>query len=151
MSRFHRTSLLVLTAGLVVTLALPASAGNEIRYRGETSQDRTLSLEVHKRNSGRRFAFLRIRVQTTCEDASTDFERWGIRLGRLDVGGSFDVSRRGDGYFDYWYHIAGTIGFRSAEGTFELRTASLTYEPDPQAQLCTSGELTWTAERVRAG
>jgi len=151
MSRFHRTSLLVLTAGLVVTLALPASAGNEIHYRGETSQGRTLSLNVDKMNSGRRFAFLRIRVHATCEDASTIFERWGINLGRLDEDGSFDVSRRGDGMFDYWYHIVGTIGFRSAEGTFEIRYGSLTDEPDPQAQLCTSGELTWTAERVRAG
>ena len=151
MSKFHRASLLVLTAGLVLALALPASAGNEIQYRGETSQDRTLSLNVEKRDSGCPSAYLRIRVHTTCEDASTMFERWGILLGRLDEDGSFDVSRRGDGWFDYWYHIAGTIGFRSAEGTVEFRVGSLTDEPDPQAQLCTSGELTWTAERVRAG
>lgn len=151
MSKFRRTSLLILTAGLVLALALPASAANEVRYLGETSQDRTLSFDVHKRNNGRRFAFLRIRFLTTCEDASTIFERWGIYLGRLDEDGSFDVSRRHDGTYDYWYHIAGTIGFRSAEGTFEFRTGSVTDEPDPQAQLCTTGELTWTAERVRAG
>ena len=151
MSRFHRASLLVLTVGFVLALALPASAGNEIRYRGETSQGRTLSLNVEKRNSGRRFAYLRIRIQTTCEDASTQFGRWGIRLGRLDEDGSFDVTRQGPEDFDFWYHVSGTIGFRSAEGTFEYRDGQLTDEPDPQAQLCTTGELTWTAERVRAG
>ena len=151
MSKFHRASLLVLTAGLVLALALPASADNEIQYRGETSQDRTLSLNVEKRDSGRRSAYLRIRVHTTCEDASTNYEAWGILLGRLDEDGSFDVTRRYGGTFEVWYHIAGTIGFRSAEGTVEFRSGSLTDGPDPQAQLCTSGELTWTAERVRAG
>ena len=151
MSSLRRASFLVLTAGLVLALALPAFAGNEIQYRGETSQGRTLSLNVEKRNSGRRYAYLRIRFHTTCEDASTHYQRWGILLGRLDEDGSFDVSRRSGGTFDYWYHIAGTIGFRSAEGTFEFRQGGLTDEPDPQAQLCTSGELTWTAERVREG
>ncbi len=151
MSKFHRTSLLVLTAGLILALSLPAFAENRIRYRGETSQGRTLSLEVDKSNIGRRSAFLRIRFHTTCEDASTNYERWGMLLGRLDDDGSFAVTRRGEGTGDYWYHIAGTIGFGSAEGTFEFRNGSLTDGPDPQAQLCTTGELTWTAERVRAG
>lgn len=43
-------------------------------------------------------------------------------------------------------HVAGVFRAQVADGTFENIWSSLT--ETEEAQLCTSGELTWTAERV---
>ena len=41
----------------------------------------------------------------------------------------------------------GTIGFRHGNGTYLLSTAEVTAD-GTDSQLCTTGELTWTLERV---
>jgi len=48
----------------------------------------------------------------------------------------------------YSFHVAGTVRFGSAEGTFELNYAALT--EDDQAQLCTTGVVDWSADRRRS-
>ena len=44
-------------------------------------------------------------------------------------------------------HLEGRLGWLRGEGTLSLATAALTV--DEQAQLCTTGDLTWEAEFVR--
>jgi hypothetical protein len=152
MSIFRRALLLFLTAGLVLALAIPAAAGSKIRYRGETSAGKRISFTIVKKDSGQRSLRLgSIGFLLTCDDASTHNVGLGFQVGPLDEDGSFDMTRGAGSLFTYWFHIAGDVGFRSAEGTFEFRIAKLTDDPDPQPQLCTSGELTWTADRVREG
>ena len=45
------------------------------------------------------------------------------------------------------YHLAGTIGRLQGQGTLSVVWADLT--DDEQAQICTTGDLTWTVEFVR--
>ncbi|HET6712629.1 MAG TPA: hypothetical protein VFI59_02840 [Actinomycetota bacterium] len=147
---------LTLTATLVVTLVGSASAGQIITYRGETSEAERVRLDVLKRDSGRRFLgeFL-ISFTVTCEDGSTGWLPgigigfWAERL-RLGEGGEFqyDLRPQPGQPPSYSFHLAGTVRFGSAEGTFELNYASLT--EDDQAQLCTTGVLDWAADRRRS-
>jgi len=43
-------------------------------------------------------------------------------------------------------HIDGTLGWRTGSGTFEFNIGGLT-DDGQEAQLCASGDLTWTVER----
>ena len=54
---------------------------------------------------------------------------------------------RDDGFFGYAFTLTATVRRDSAEGTVELITTGLT--SDDQAQLCQTGLLDWSAERVR--
>jgi len=143
-------SLLALTATLVVTLVGPALAGQIITYRGQTSEAKRVRLEVLKRDSGRRFLReFRIFFTVTCEDGSTGSlvgVGFGHRRLRLGEGGEFELVERWDPV--YSFHVAGTVRFGSAEGTFELNYAALT--EDDQAQLCTTGVVDWSADRRRS-
>ena len=146
--------LLSLTAMLIVTLVGPASAGQIIIYRGETSEAEPVSLGVLKRDSGRRFlrGFV-IFFTVTCEDGSTGsldgIGFWPRRL-RLGESGKFQIDSRPQPSepSSYSIHLAGTVRFGSADGTFELNYASLT--EDDQAQLCTTGVLDWSADRRKS-
>ena len=46
-----------------------------------------------------------------------------------------------------YVRVDGTIGFRHGNGTYLLSTAEVTAD-GTDSQLCTTGELTWTLERV---
>ncbi|HET6712459.1 MAG TPA: hypothetical protein VFI59_01935 [Actinomycetota bacterium] len=146
---------LTVTAMLVVTLVGSASAGQIITYRGETSDTQTVRLAILKRDSGRRFLLgFTVFFTVTCEDGSTGtyagIGARGMKL-RLGEGGEFQYDSRpqqpGEPS-DVTWHFAGTVGFGSAEGTFEFKYANLT--EDGQAQLCTTGVLDWTADRRRS-
>lgn len=151
LSSARRTVLIVLTGVLTVILALPASAGQLIGYNGQTSQDQDVRLQILKRDNGRRFIRdFTIMFTTTCEDSTTQDFGLGMRPGRrLSETGGFqkDYSRTGE-IFDYSFHLAGSVGFKSANGTFEFNYATLT--GDDQAQLCTTGTVDWSADRGRA-
>jgi hypothetical protein len=140
-----------LVACIVLGGTPSATAAQEIRYRGETSQGEDVVLRVLKRDSGRRFLLRSYAFFTaTCEDSSTHY--WSIAFGgrrRLNETGSFqiDFAKTGSAHNTHAYHIGGTVGFSSAEGTLEFRYASLNDAEEPQ--LCTSGELSWTARRLR--
>ena len=136
---------------LSVALALPASAARIITYRGETSaaKPNRVVLKVLRKDNGRRFlrSFSFI-YELTCEDAST--ERWGTSwsFGR-------DGRRLGDGgefSFDYENSmddlaVEATVGFRHVTGTFEAAAARFT-DDHQDTQICTTGPLTWSAERT---
>ena len=79
MTKLARCALvLMLIATLGLTLAVPAAAGQRIDYRGRTSQDGRIRLQVLKRDSGRGFLLgLSMFITFTCEDASTQSIRFG--------------------------------------------------------------------------
>jgi len=139
---------LSLTAMLVVTLGGLASAGQLIEYSGVTSQEDGMGFTVLKRDSGRRFLRrFHISFTTTCEDATTnDFSLQFGGQRRLGEQGEFQrhFVRSGEP-FSYAFHVDGAVRFIRANGTFEFSYASFT--EDEQLQLCTTGELDWSASR----
>ena len=147
---------IVVALMLSVVLALPASAAQIISYEGNTSAStpNRISLGVLKRDDGRRFLQrLRIRYTLTCEDASTYTSgvtiRWGrgVRLGEAGDF-SWDYPPDGEGSRSSWHFaVEGAIGFRNASGNVTTAEAILT-DDHTDAQFCTTGDLTWTAERT---
>jgi hypothetical protein len=92
---------------------------------------------------------LDIQVIFTCEDATT--QDWVIGWGFGPPGLRLRLQ---NGVFSYddvspqmAAHFAGQLGMLSGEGTASIAQPSLT--ADEQAQLCTTGDLTWTVEFVR--
>jgi hypothetical protein len=107
-----------------------------------------LFVSLHER-TGRRFltVFKARRLTATCEDASThriSITHFGRT--RLDEDGSFEIENQ-EALQSVLYRAVGTVRFRRASGTFEFRFANLNQKGD--AQLCTTGDLSWSAERVR--
>jgi hypothetical protein len=136
---------------LSVMLAVPAFAARNISYRGETSAPswHRIRVGVFKKDDGRRFLqLITLRYTITCEDATTErwetIVFWGGRGQRLDESGAFSfVADAPDTYFS----MSGDIGFGQASGAAEIITARLT-DDQSDAQLCTTGALTWSAERT---
>ena len=134
---------------LSLTLALPASADWAIVYRGETSAPsfNKVSAYVIKHDDGRRvLRYLSIRSVLTCEDATTSKIAVTLRIGLLAGDGSFSKELNvGDGR--YYVRMDGTMGFRQGSGTWVFNKPKLTQDGS-DAQLCTTGEQTWTVERI---
>jgi hypothetical protein len=146
----RRVVVVALTAGLALVLALPASADQIITYRGETSQAEPVILKVLKRDGERFLTRYSILFTMTCEDGST-----GRYAGLGSIGGLDRLGEGGEFEFAYRerpsgpsYRFAGTVRFGSAEGTLKFSYASLT--DDDQAQLCTTGDVDWLADRRRS-
>ena len=154
MRTLSRTALALTVALLIsLVLALPASAAQLIEYRGETSAPsyNRVSAYVLKKDNGRRFLrFIAVRSVLTCEDATTFTSSLIIGIGRLSEDGSFSRVIDDIGEFEdsaTYVRVDGTIGFRHGNGTYLLSTAEVTAD-GTDSQLCTTGELTWTLERV---
>jgi hypothetical protein len=146
--------LAVLVATLGATFTVPASAAwLLIRYRGETSAPNfnDVELKVLKRDNGTRAIFqMSLETRVKCEDGSSDAK--GMGTGHREPiarDGSFEFTTADAGFRDDHRHIriAGQIGFRRGSGTFIYNEAALTNDGS-DAQLCTTGDLTWTVERV---
>lgn len=141
------SAIAVLTAILAVSMAVPAVAAQRIRiYRGETSDAKPIGFFILKAEDGRRFfKGFEIEMTMTCEDGSTQSwgmgSYWGGRYFPLTDGVLLDIDEN-TGYDAL--HIHGRIGQRRGSGTFSYTVAALT--PDEQAQVCTTGELTWQVE-----
>ena len=153
MRTLTRTALAITVAILIsLALALPASAEQLIEYRGETSApsyNRVTAFVLKKDNGRRWLQFIAIRSTLICEDATTFKSSGVIGIGRLDEDGSFSRLIDDDSGFqaDFYLRVDGTIGFRNGSGTYLLSTARVTSD-GTDSQLCTTGELTWTVERV---
>jgi hypothetical protein len=134
---------------LSLSLALPASANWVIEYRGETSAPsfNRVKAYVNKQDNGRRILqYLSIQSIVTCEDATTSKIQVSLRVGQLAEDGSFSKELNiQDGR--YYIRMDGTIGFRHGTGTWVFNTTKLTQDGS-DAQLCTTGEQTWTVERI---
>ena len=142
-------ALTIIILALAIGMALPASARLVVEYGGKTSAPEwnRFGLLVLKKDSGQRFiAALRIRYTLVCEDAST--EQWETQIRwfgagpRLGDDGSFSFE---DLFGSDYSRFDGTVQWRQASGTAERLHANLTDDLD--TQLCTTGDLTWTAER----
>ncbi len=150
MKNFARYALVLsVIATLGLTLAAPAVAGQRISYRGRTSQDERVSLQVLKRDSGHRFIRrLTVFMTLTCDDASTTDFGIGFGIGRrLGDDGSFGLHDLYTGMFGLAIDIDGVVRWGSAEGTLEISAAGLTEDGD-NATFCTTGLVDWTADRV---
>jgi hypothetical protein len=141
----------ILASVLVLASAAPASAATRVRvYRGETSQEHIIKFQVARTDAGRRY--LRQmdarNLTATCEDGTTQSFGFGYGFGgpyvRIAEGGTFsyeDVSSFSA------FRLEGRLGSMSGEGTLSYTFPALT--DDEQAQVCTTGDLTWTVEYVR--
>ena len=110
-----------------------------------TAPNRVL-VRVLKREDGRRvLRHVIMKMTLTCEDATTLVIRPRLsRGGRLPDDGSFSLTYRDESIF---IRMEGVIGRTTASGTAEFNWSRLT-EDGQNSQLCTSGDLDWTATRV---
>jgi hypothetical protein len=150
----RRTATLGLSIALVLLLETAANAGQRIWFEGETSAGRRITIGVVKRESGRWFLrTYKVGVETACEDGTTESFRLSTRFAEYE-----DVRVDGDRPFEYedtsfpltfrqhYEHIDGSLGWRTGSGTFEYNLGGPT-DDGQEAQLCGSGDLTWTVER----
>jgi hypothetical protein len=106
--------------------------------------------QVGKGEAGRRYVrqfrvgFLTI----TCPDASTHSSAYGYKFfspsTRIAEGGTFHYE---DGLPFEAFRLEGRLGHLHGEGALSYTRAALT--EDGQAQVCTSGDLSWTVEYIR--
>jgi hypothetical protein len=143
-------AVMALMAIMAVGLAgTPAHAATTRIYRGELSDGRSIRLEFHRGGGGNlRLNELDFNAKLTCDDGST--MTFGVGYG---FGGGGPIVRDGAFSFDDFdfmeaLHLHGTIGPRRGSGDFRFTIAALT--EDEQAQLCTTGDLTWSALRINA-
>lgn len=149
--RTRTFSSVALAVLLSVFLAVPAVAGQLIRYEGHTSAPtyNRVKAFVEKKDSGRRFLrFIVVRSEVTCEDATTFRITAGIGIGRLAEDGSFTRVIDEDEFgIPEYIRVDGSIGFREGSGTYIYSTAKV-IDDGTDSQLCSTGELTWTVERT---
>ena len=143
----RRALIVTFAVPVMVAVASPALAARTRAYRGETSAG--TKIRLHDPSRGRRpesMKGLRCTADLLCDDATT------MQFGSIwQFGG---VGERLDGrrltldlaYASEALHIIGVSRAQTASGTFEDAIPTLT--DDEQAQLCTTGELTWDAHRV---
>lgn len=134
---------------LGVAIAPDSTAGQLITYKGHTSEDDPVWLYVVKKDSGRRILrlFVARRFTLTCEDSSTHGYSLTVNLfSNLGTDGTFQVEHDPGGVRPWAFSIDGTVKFARGEGTFRFDAAGL--DDEGSAQLCTSGDLEWTVERV---
>ena len=132
---------------VILSTSSPSSAGaaDARRYHGKTSQGLRANFRLVEGSRGlgvRSFAF---EFGLRCEDGSRLGYVTGWSFGRaylLDGRSlSFD-----DASSDSAIHVTGRFGPGLASGTVRFTVAALT--EDEEAQICTTGDLTWAARRV---
>jgi hypothetical protein len=146
----HRALVGAILVGVIVFgTAVPALAAQRSRlFRGTTSQGETIKLLTAKTGSGDRFlSQMSVDVTTTCDDQTTIRGGFGYGFARdtvpiVDGAFAFD-----DVFVFQATHLAGQFGGGHATGTLSFVFPGLT--ADEQAQLCTTGDLTWEADFVR--
>ena len=139
-------------AGLMVLFVLvpaAASAGDKDKhsryYRGETSQGEPVIAKTHVEDATRLGQITFSSVTINCEDGTQLQGSMGISWALPMSAGRFDF----DDVFSWGArHLHGRLGVYGGSGTFSFTWPALT--ADEQAQLCTTGELTWQVERTAA-
>jgi len=144
MRRFVIVSLAI---AALLAITSPASAARLRAYRGETSAGTEIAFVIRRADDGRMsMKEMFYQAELVCEDSTTlDYFSWwgfggvGIRLEGRSL--TFDHT-----FWSEALHIAGVFRAQTADGTYKNTQATLT--DTEQAQLCTTGDLTWTANRV---
>jgi hypothetical protein len=138
------------TVRSVVTSEARTAAGTARfrNYRGRTSQGEPMGARTAKVDSTIELRRLEVAFGLTCED-STEVgwgatwlfgPGWTLPQARLD----YDDVQTGEAM-----HVHGRLGAHDGSGTLTDVLAALTN--NEQAQLCTTGELTWRLWRIDAG
>jgi hypothetical protein len=146
MRRRSALTIAVIVGTIILASTVPAHAHVKLReYRGHASQRGRIWFSVARTEEGRFVKRLSLEGTLTCEDATTRDWAGGWRARRVPIT---------DGVFSFddvaqytAAHFEGTLRTLSGEGTVSLAIPVLT--PDEQAQLCTTGDLTWEVEYVR--
>jgi hypothetical protein len=141
---------------LAVLLVVPLLAGSASaaekglrRYRAETSDGQFLRFRTVRDEGGRRLdgVFFEDGFQLSCDDGTTQpwggagFSQWPWYLedGTVTVDEWTELGT-------WALHIQGTFRPALASGTFRYTEVFL--NEDEAARRCSTGDLTWTAERV---
>ena len=144
----------IVLAGLLVIplLADSASAAEKAfrRYRATTSDGQTLRFRTVRDEEGRRldYVFFGEGFQLPCDDGTTEpwsgagYSHWPWFF----EGQTVTVDEWYPGQGSDALHIEGTFGPDTASGTFRY-TAVFLHE-DETPRLCSTGDLTWTAQRI---
>ena len=141
-----RRLVVLFAVATVVVVASPASAARLRAYRGETSAGTRIAFRLRVADDGAMsMRWLYLRVELPCEDGSrVEYDSYWSFGGGEPLHGRRLVW---DSVYQWEaLHITGTFRAQTADGTYKHTEASLT--ENEQAQLCTTGDLTWTAERV---
>ena len=141
--------IVAIAVGALTALSLmagPAQAVTTKRYRGQLSDGSSIQAVLRRGATGTlRLQSLSFEAHLTCEDATTLDWGFGIHFGRgpavVDHAAELDLVDP-----DVALHVHGTFGPHRASGDFRFSVPSLT--EDEQAQLCTTGDLTWTMQRI---
>lgn len=152
--RARSRTALPLAAVLMLSMLLGDTASARprlVNYEGQTSAptENAIEIDVVKKADGSRLLkVLAFDYTLTCEDASTELNSHIVYVYRADrrIGKDGSFSYVDDDPYEY-ERFEGDIGFRHAEGTLVVNVARLT-DDHQDTQLCTTGPLTWTAERT---
>jgi hypothetical protein len=141
--------LLVVLIVLATTIhAAAASPRTRLRYyAGETSQGESIRFTVAVRAGIARLRELELEGSVTCEDG-TGFP-FGAGIGFGGFSGPRIVDEQlelQDVFFDFGTVISGRLGAHRGSGTVTQAFAAL--DAEEQAQVCSTGELTWQVERL---
>lgn len=131
-----------------MAIASGPGAGPRI-YEGKTSQDKRLAMGLKKRSDGSlllKGMLFRTLVLTCSIDAST--QRWGIQYG---FGRGLRLDGRTLDFHDHDPFAALTVQAKvkatTVDGTL-LRFTVAALTEDEQPQVCTTGDLTFSAQRT---
>ncbi len=140
---------------LAVLLVVPFMAGSASaaekgirRYVAQTSEGQVLRFRTARDEGVRRLStvFFGEGFELACDDgtsASWGGARWRFFAGNRFEGRSVTLDVRFD---TFAFHIQGTFGPARASGTFRYTAVFL--NKDETTRVCTTGDPTWTAERV---
>lgn len=116
-------------------------------YRGTTSQGGSIKLRIELQERALVLTSYRIPTTQACEDGTS--YPLDISAGVEGFVFAGHLLHMFDGYGDFDVRADGRFRARTASGTLEVKSFP---ELDGGSELaCTSGELTWTAERTLAG
>lgn len=140
-----RVAIVLASLLLVLLLAGAASADGLRVYRATTSDGGVVRFRIIREDTRREIRFMHLDLQLDCDDGTTEplgggLSDWGWFFeGRT---ATVDETRP-----ENWaLHIVGTFRPASASGT--LRYTVVMLNGDDTARLCTTGDATWTAERI---
>jgi hypothetical protein len=145
----RRSVIASLVIGLVL-IAMPASATVPRVYEGKTSQGKRLTVALAKHADGslslRSMEFSAL-ILTCSVDAST--QTWGVGMGWFGGGPQLEGRRLRVDEVDPFaaIHVHGKVRATQIDGTL-LRFSVASLTQDEQAQLCSTGDLTWSATRT---
>jgi hypothetical protein len=141
-----RTAIALASLLVVSTLAGSVSAARPGRaYGGQTSDGDTVRFRITRTDTGREIRFFYLRAVLDCDDATTE----EVRVALSDWGWDFEggtVSVDEDRPENWGLDIEGRFQPSSASGS--LRYTEVLLTDDHTARLCTTGDVTWTAERL---